>query len=343
MKTVFSPAHARHHPHHEISDGTLKPAVEIPSRAEMVLAAIEAAGLGEILPPEPIDRALLERIHDPAYVAFLETVWDAHRAAGRAEDEAFPFVWPTPGLRPDRAPRHLDGRMGFYSFDAGTPLTAGTFEAALASASVAVTGAGLIAAGERSAFALCRPPGHHAMADRYGGYCFFNNAALAAERLVADGRRVAILDVDYHHGNGTQAIFYDRGDVHVVSIHADPDDEYPYFLGHADEIGEGHGEGANLNLPLALGADWPVWSQALEIALGSIERHRPDAVVVSLGLDPYEADPISHFRLTSDDFSRLGARLGRIECPVLFVLEGGYAVEALGANCAAVLTAFEGG
>lgn len=342
MKTVYSPDHACHHPRHEISDGALKAAVEIPSRAEMVLAAVKAAGLGEILPPTPLERAFVERIHEPAYIDFLEGVWDETVAAGRTEEEAFPFVWPTPGLRADRVPTHLDGRMGFYSFDAGTPLTNGTFAAAWSSASVAVTAADLIAAGEGSAFALCRPPGHHAMSARYGGYCFFNNAALAAERLAAGGRRVAILDVDYHHGNGTQAIFFERGDVLFVSIHADPDQEYPYFLGHADEIGEGAGEGANLNLPLPLGSDWATWSKALELALASVERAGPDALVISLGLDPYEGDPISQFKLTTDDFSRLGERLAKAGVPTLFVLEGGYAVEALGANCAAVLTAFEG-
>ncbi|MEW5424413.1 histone deacetylase family protein [Amorphus sp. 3PC139-8] len=343
MKTVYSPAHAAHAPRHEISDGTLKPAVETPQRAEIVLSAVQAAGLGPIVAPDPIERAFLETVHDPAYVAFLETMWAQHRALGRAEEEAFPFVWPTPGLRSDRAPIHLDGRLGFYSFDAGTPLTAGTFDAALSSASTAVSGAALLSAGERAAFALCRPPGHHAMRARYGGYCFFNNAALAAERLVADGRRVAILDLDYHHGNGTQEIFWERGDVLFVSIHADPAEEYPYFLGHADEIGAGHGEGATFNLPLAVGADWETWSHALELALATIERAGPDALVVSLGLDPFEGDPISRFKLKTYDFSRLGTRLSKLGLPVLFVLEGGYAVDALGENCAAVLTGFEAG
>ncbi|MCA1300805.1 histone deacetylase family protein [Stappia indica] len=343
MKTVFSAGQLAHDPRHEISDGELKPAVEIPARAEIVRARILEAGMGDILAPEEFGMAPLARVHDAGYLDFLDSFWTRWTEAGRG-GEAFPFVWPVRGLRADPVPDHIDGLLGRYSFDAGTPMGEETFAAARASANSALTGARLVAGGDRAAFALCRPPGHHAAADYYGGYCFLNNAAIAAQWLRdAGAARVAIFDVDYHHGNGTQAIFYDRSDVLFLSVHADPREEYPYFLGHAEETGIGAGEGFNVNYPLAPGADWGVWSAALDAGLERIARFAPDVLVVSLGLDPYEKDPISRFRLTQDDFTRLGARLARAGLPTLFVLEGGYAVDALGVNCVNTLTGFEAG
>lgn len=343
MKTVFSPGQLAHDPRHEISDGELKPAVEIPARAEIVRARILEAGMGDILAPEEFGMAPLARVHDAGYLDFLDSFWSRWTEAGRG-GEAFPFVWPVRGLRADPVPDHIDGLLGRYSFDAGTPMGEQTFAAARASANSALTGARLVAGGDRAAFALCRPPGHHAAADYYGGYCFLNNAAIAAQWLRdAGAARVAIFDVDYHHGNGTQAIFYDRSDVLFLSVHADPREEYPYFLGHAEETGAGVGEGFNVNYPLAPGADWAVWSAALDAGLERIARFAPDVLIVSLGLDPYEKDPISRFRLTQDDFTRLGARLARAGLPTLFVLEGGYAVDALGVNCVNTLSGFEAG
>ncbi len=342
LLTVFSADHAKHDPQVEMADGALVPAVEIPSRAQMVLDALKDAALGEIIAPDPLDRALVEEVHDPAYVAFLESFWQRWLDAGRDPDvtDTFPFVWPTAGLRKIE-PRHLDGLMGRYSFDAGTPMGPGTWAAASSSAATAQTAAQKVADGLPQAFALCRPPGHHAMPDAYGGYCFLNNGAIAAQGLRnAGAARVAVLDVDYHHGNGGQAIFYERSDVFFASIHADPMDEYPYFLGHADETGRGAGEGFNLNIPLPFGTDWAAYSQALCHAIAQIETVGAQALVISLGLDTFERDPISQFSLESEDFNQLGEMLGKLKLPTVIVFEGGYAVDDLATNARNTLTSF---
>lgn len=210
-----------------------------------------------------------------------------------------------------------------------------------ASHDVALSTAALVAGGERAAFALCRPPGHHAGARFAGGYCYINNAAVAAEAFrVGGARRVTVLDIDYHHGNGTQEIFYARGDVQVVSLHADPMVEFPYFLGHADERGAGAGEGATLNLPLPHGTDFTRWSVAFAVAAAAIARFAPDVLVVSLGVDTYHGDPISQFRLRTADYPVIGGGIAGLGLPTLFVMEGGYAVEAIGENVAGVLAGF---
>src|SRR5690606_18491167 len=234
--------------------------------------------------------------------------------------------------------------LGYYSFDAGTPITAGTWQAVQSSVNVALSGQRRVEAGERAVFALCRPPGHHAAADFYGGYCFLNNAAIAAQAFRDSGaERVAILDVDYHHGNGTQAIFYRRGDVFFASLHGHPAQEYPFFLGYEDETGEGPGEGCNANFPLRWGTGFDRWSEALEEACRRIESYGAEALVVSLGVDTYKDDPISRFRLEQADYPTIGRRIARLGLPTLFVMEGGYAVEEIGINAVGVLTGFEEG
>ena len=281
-------------------------------------------------------------MHAPDYVDFLAQAWPLWARAGRA-GSAMPFVWPVRGLRADVAPSDIDGLLGFYSMDAGATFVAGTWDAVRASHDVALTAAGLVQAGERAAFALCRPPGHHAGRRFAGGYCYLNNAAVAAQALRDGGAaRVAVLDIDYHHGNGTQEIFYARPDVQVVSIHADPMLEYPYYLGHADERGSDEGEGFNLNLPLPHGTGMREWGAALEIACAAVADFRPDALVVSLGVDTFRGDPISRFRLDTPDYPPIGARIAALGVPTLFVMEGGYAVEAIGVNAVGVLQGFEG-
>jgi len=341
VKTVFADTQLLHAPRHEISDGELKPAVEIPSRAEFVLKAIRDKKLGEIIAPEDFGLAPLQKVHDAGYLEFLEEFWGKWQEAGRTS-EAFPFVWPVRSLRADPVPNHIDGQLGRYSMDAGTPLGENTWLAAKASAHTALTAAKIVKEGAASAFGLCRPPGHHAGSDFYGGYCFLNNAAIAAQWLRDKGaERVAILDVDYHHGNGTQSIFYDRSDVLFLSIHADPREEYPYFLGHADETGIKGGKGYTRNWPLALGTDWAGYAPVLDEACHWLKVFNPDYLVVSLGLDCFENDPISGLKFKSEDFSKLGKRLAQAEVPTVFLMEGGYAVDALGTNCVNVLEDFE--
>lgn len=340
MKTVYSPRQALHHGAAELFGNQLVPCHERPARAEVIRDRIQAVKLGPIVEPADFGRDPLLAVHAPDYVDFLQGAYDAWRAAG-GEGDALPCCTPMPDMS-RRVPRSISGRIAYYSFDATAPITAGTWNAAYASAQAALTAAELVSSGEGAAFALCRPPGHHAARAYYGGYCFLNNAAIAAQRLIDRGmKRVAVLDVDYHHGNGTQSIFYDRDDVLFVSLHGDPDEDYPFFLGHAEERGAGRGEGYNLNLPLPHGTAADRWFEALEHGLDAIRRFRPDALVVSLGVDTYEKDPISFFRLTSDDFSRLGARLAGLAVPALFVMEGGYNLDAIGVNVVNVLSAFE--
>jgi acetoin utilization deacetylase AcuC-like enzyme len=279
-------------------------------------------------------------VHDAEFVGFLRGAHARWTAGGR-EGSMLPSGFPARGLRQDHRPSGINGAMGWYTFDASTPIVEGTWDAALAAARCAMTAAALVAEGEPAAYALCRPPGHHAGRAFYGGYCYLNNAALAAQHLRDHGCvRVAVLDVDYHHGNGTQEIFWARDDVLFVSLHATPESEYPYFLGYADERGAGPGAGHTLNLPLPLGTRWPEYRAALEVALAAIARYAPDALVVSLGVDTFEADPISGFRLTGEDYPRLGDCLAAAGLPTVLVQEGGYAVAEIGANVAGVLAAF---
>ena len=343
MITFYNPHHALHQGQFEMYRGALVPCHEVPARADHVQAELKRRQLGEVRHPQPFDTEALQSIHAPRYLDFLEMAWDQWVALdpANADKDALPSVWPTRSFRTDMEPDNFAARMGLYSFDAGTPLTAGTWVAARAGAECALSAAQHVVDGGRSAFALSRPPGHHAGADFFGGYCFLNNAALAAQHLRNSGvERVAVLDVDYHHGNGTQAIFYDRPDVFFASLHGDPRTEYPFFLGYADETGQGAGEGANLNLPMARGTDYAQWSEALEVALAAIGRFGAQALVVSLGVDTFALDPISGFVLRSDDYLRMGDRIAKLGLPTVLVFEGGYAVDAVGVNAVNVLQAF---
>jgi acetoin utilization deacetylase AcuC-like enzyme len=341
MLTIYSDQHADHHGAVELAEGQMRPAVEIPARAHTILDRVREMNLGPVRPPVEHGLAPLERVHTRPYLAFLEEAWDLWHAEHGACD-AFPIQWLVRGMR-QVEPARIDGRIGYYAGDAGSPITAGTWRASRAAADVALTGMDAILDGQRSTFALCRPPGHHASQDVFSGYCFLNNAAITAQAARDRGiGKVAILDIDYHHGNGTQNIFYDRGDVLFVSIHADPADEYPYYLGYADERGAGEGEGQNLNLPMPAGTTFARYREALTQAVGAIAEFGAELLVVSLGADTYKDDPISRFRLESDDFSRIGEDLAGAGLPTLFVMEGGYAVSALGRNVVNVLTGFEG-
>ena len=353
MLIVHNPDHARHAGRHEMFRGRLVPCHEVPQRLDHVLAEVTRRGLGTLATPAALQpggdaafEAVLERIHAPRYLRFLERAWNEWVALDpvNAELDVLPSVWPVRGFRADVEPDNFAARMGLYSFDAGTPLTAGSWVAARAGAHAAVLAARHVLSGTgRTAFALTRPPGHHAGPDFFGGYCFLNNAALAAQTLRDGGiERVAVLDVDYHHGNGTQSIFEQRADVLTVSIHGDPRTEYPFYLGHADERGIGTGEGFNLNLPLPRGTGFARWREALHEAIAAVRAFGAQALVVPLGLDTFAGDPISGFTLASTDYLTVGADLAALALPTVFTFEGGYAVAEVGINAANVLEGFAG-
>ncbi|MEM7360190.1 MAG: histone deacetylase family protein [Pseudomonadota bacterium] len=343
MIIIFSQEHQGHAPQHEFFRGERVPCFESPSRLEIVQEKLQQQGHDERL--ASVDStSVLHQVHDPTYLDFINTAWQqwVDLDPAHATLQPFPSVWPIRSLRDDRVPTDFVARLGLYSMDNGTPIDVGTWQAAKAGADIAATAAKLVAGGARSVFCATRPPGHHAGYDFMGGYCFINNAAVAAQSLLNQGcNRVAILDVDYHHGNGTQSIFYDRSDVLFASIHGDPLTEFPFYLGHADETGSGAGEGYNLNLPLVAGTDAQTWFSALGTARERIAAFGADAMVVSLGLDTYEGDPISKFKLASKDFIKLGSCLEQIGLPTVIILEGGYATADLGLNTANVLEGFE--
>ncbi len=342
MQTFFSEDHRLHFPQAELSGGELVTPYERPSRIEYVLARLREQGFPAVTDPGPVDMGPVRRLLDPGYLAFLETCWDDWKAAGHA-GEIICAGQPTRRQRTDIIPRNIEGRVGYYCHASETAITGGTWRAALSSMASAQAATRAVMAGAPAAFALCRPPGHHATADQFGGYCFLNNAAVAADMLTQDGAsRVAVLDIDFHHGNGTQDIFYHRADVFFASIHGDPHDVYPYFAGHADERGAGPGEGTTANYPLPPMTSYGPWAKALDDAIARIVTFGAQALVVSLGVDAYKDDPISFFKLDSPDFMDCGRRIGRMGLPTVFVMEGGYAIDKVGLNTVNVLEGFLG-
>ena len=340
MRSFFSEDHRKHFPQAELYGGEFVTPFERPSRVEYVLARLKERGLTDIVAPAAPDRAAIAAMCDAGFLSFLETAWDDWKAAGYA-GEIIANCWPARRMVDDRRPTHIDGKVGYYALAGETAITRGTWEAALASAACAQSATAHVLAGAGSAFALCRPPGHHATADMYGGYCFLNNAGLAAEQMRAGGaKRVAILDIDFHHGNGTQDIFYDRGDVYFASLHGQPQDAFPYFLGFSDETGTGAGAGTTSNFAMPPGTGFDIWGQALDEAIARIRAFGAEALVVSLGVDAYKDDPISFFKLDSPDFTEAGRRIGRMGLPTVFCMEGGYAIEAVGVNTVNVLEGF---
>ncbi len=343
IKTFYSPAHLAHAPEQEFEGGRLSPAVEVPARVERVRARVELRKLGPVLAPRPFGDEAILKVHDAGLVGFLTEAHAAWRERyGDGAPAAIPSAWPARGMT-ERRGGDIESRLGSYGFDTATPILKGTWCAAREAVDVALSAASAVMKGERGAFALARPPGHHASRDVFGGYCYLNNVAVAAQWFVDQGLRPAILDVDYHHGNGTQAIFYSRGDVLFCSVHADPSFAYPHFLGFADETGEGAGAAANLNLPLPRGTDWPRYSEALRHALDRVKAFAPDVLLVSLGLDTFDGDPISQFRLRAPDYLRMGEMIKGAGLPTLFAFEGGYNLDALAEITVNVLEGFEGG
>jgi acetoin utilization deacetylase AcuC-like enzyme len=328
---------ASHH-HRAHSTGRAMPGYdsvydEVPERAEMILQAVSAAGLGPVVPPADHGFGPILAVHDRDLVAFLQSAFQRSRDSLAGEAPLFPDgYYAVRGWR--HRPTHWQQQAGFFAIDCDCPILAGTWDAAYWSAQAALTAAGLVQIGRRTAYALCRPPGHHASASQYGGYCYLNNAAIAARYLQSSGNaRVAIVDIDYHHGNGTQEIFYADPTVLTCSLHADPDEEYPYFWGAAAELGSGPGLGANRNWPLPAGTDDTAYLAALEEALAVVEAFQPAFLVVSAGFDLLQGDPAATtggFRVTLDGLKQIGRRLDRLGMPVVIVQEGGYQIDRLG-------------
>lgn len=340
MKTVYSEQHRLRAAKSELHGGKLVTPYERPERADAILSEIKGRNWSEVINAQDFGLAPALSVHSEQYVEFLSTAWIEWVKSG-VTGEALPTVWPARTLREDRIPQHIDGKLGYFAFAGETAISEGTWEAALAAMNVALTAADQILAGDCAAFALCRPPGHHAAIDQFGGYCFLNNAAIAAQYLHNAGAgRIAILDVDFHHGNGTQQIFYDRSDVQTLSLHGDPDHCFPHFLGYADEKGAGSGEGYNVNYPLPPGTEYANWLVALEDAFERIQAFEPEVLVVPLGVDTFELDPISSFKLKTADFADYGRRLGALGLQTLFVMEGGYALKEIGLNTVGVLDGF---
>jgi acetoin utilization deacetylase AcuC-like enzyme len=323
------------------------PANEVPARADAILAALRADGAFEVTEPAEHGLEPILAVHHPGLVRFLEEAWPESVRQAIDRDFLVADTYPTRGLfegmseafvaaRPE--PVAVGGRAGWWGLDSSNPIVEGSYAAARASVDVALTTVDLVLGGEAAAYGLCRPPGHHAAASMAGGYCFFNNAAIAAQSIVErTGERVAILDVDVHHGNGTQQIFWRRDDVRYASLHADPARLYPFYLGYPDEVGEGPGAGHNLNLPQPLRADDAAYLADLDRALGWIGDSPGSIVVVSLGFDTYGKDPIGDLALTTAGYHEMGRRVGALGRRLVVLQEGGYHVGDLGANALAWL------
>ena len=335
MKLYFDERQALHAPTRELHNGEFVAYAENAQRSRSIVAALPGWQ-----PVRDFGMAPIAAVHDADYLAFLERAYDSWLAAGRTGD-AIGYSFPVVRRRPLAFDR-IDAEIGAYSFDASTPIAAGTWASAYWSAQCALTALDRLAEGEARTFALCRPPGHHAGRDYMGGYCYLNNAAIAARRAQTLGLGpVAILDVDYHHGNGTQDIFYADPGIFFASIHADPVTDYPFYWGHADERGEGAGEGSTLNLPLPRGTDGTAYRPALDTALGAISDWGARCLIVSFGADTFSGDPISSFKLERGDYGEMARAIAALNLPTLVVMEGGYAVGDLGANVAAFLAGFE--
>lgn len=337
MLVVSSPRHRQHAPLAEIEASGLQPPFEHPGRADAIHAVLAADDRFDVVEPDEWGVAAIEAVHDPGLVAFLERAWADYQLAHPNTHDVVPDFFSVPGLRAGMEARpesrFIDIELGRWCFETTTPLTEGTFDAARSAVDVALTAAAAVLGGAGAVYGLCRPPGHHAPTGLYGGYCFFNNAAVAAQHIVeTTGSKVTVLDVDYHHGNGTQQIFYERDDVQYVSLHGDPERAYPYVSGFDDETGAGRGRGTNLNLPLPLRADDDRYLAGLRTACDAIDRFDPGVVVVSLGVDAFVDDPISDLAVTTDGFERQGAIVAQLQRPAVVLQEGGYDVGALGVN-----------
>ena len=331
MKIFYSEQHRKHEPPFEVFDGGLRtPYLENSDRMDRILHSLQPMDWVTLCEPKDFGLDPILAVHDRDYIDFLASCWTEWQAS-EALDKSVLLPATFALRRHPQKPTGLLGRAGYHMMDLSACIVEGTYEAALASANCALSAAEIVSNGDHFAFALCRPPGHHAGKDYAGGYCFINNASVAANWLSSQGN-VALLDIDYHCGNGTQDIFYDRNDVLTISIHADPNFEYPHFWGYADETGTGPGSGFHKNIPLAKGTDDARYLSALEEALSLIRNYAPKHVVVSAGMDIYADDPLGTIKVTTEGIGEIGKRIASLGLPTVVVMEGGYANEVLGTN-----------
>ena len=337
MDAIYDSTQQKHDPKFFLQNGIVKPSPESPQRAEVFLKALHGAG-HNIIAPEAHDSAAIQAIHTPDYLQFLETIHERWQHTGGSE-EVIPNVHPNRWVA-NGYPDSAAGHAGWHMADTACPIGAGTWEAAQAGAKTVIDAAQRALNGATAVYALCRPPGHHAFADMAGGFCYLNNSALAAQELRSQHERVAILDVDVHHGNGTQGIFYRRRDVLTVSLHADPQRFYPFFWGYAHERGAGEGFGCNFNLPLPRHTADDEFLVELERGLERVRAFRPGALVVALGLDAFEGDPLAGLGITTQGFARIAQAIAQLKLPTVLVQEGGYLCDALGPNLVSFLSGF---
>jgi acetoin utilization deacetylase AcuC-like enzyme len=350
LPVVWSPRHRGHAPGGGYWLGVREPGDEEPERGDVLCQQLTSAG-AVLVEPHDLGLDPVLAVHDAAFVDFLRRAHEAWATEGHLVEPGQPHVVPYLFATASFAARHRRGRrpatiraeVGLYAMDTMTLIGPGTFDAACAAVHSAVTAADLVHDGARAAYAAVRPPGHHAGPDFYGGSCYLNSAAAAAQRLrVRGARRVAIVDIDAHQGNGTQEIFWSRGDVVYISVHVDPAAGwFPHLVGYADETGAGAGEGATINLPVPPDSGDGEWLAALAVGCGAVRQHDADALVVSLGVDAAVDDPTSPLRVTPDGFRAGGALLAALDLPTVFVQEGGYDLPRLGPLVLDVLTSFE--
>jgi acetoin utilization deacetylase AcuC-like enzyme len=335
MRAFYHPDQSLHDPQQFMRYGRLVPPKDLPARTEELLGALTARGIALEAPDEQGPEAALG-VHTPTYLKFLSEIWDRWTQLPDRGPEVWPNTFPYWSGRPEDAARPpcpaegIVGQVGWYLGDLSVPMGPLTWTSVLRSCETAVSAADALTDDENAVYALCRPSGHHARADRATGFCYLNNTAIAAQRLRARHARVAILDIDAHHGDGTQQIFYNRADVLTISIHADPINYYPFFTGYAAERGCGAGEGFNLNLPLPHGAGGDAMIAAIETASEEIRAFAPQVLVVALGFDAHRLDPIGVLKMEARDFARCGALVRALRLPTLVVQEGGYALGAIG-------------